>query len=326
MSVEFISTAVLRATVLLALGLAALNWLPRSKPQWRRVAGLLALGTSLVAPFMPVISAGPLMGETWRQLPYAGGVSGHIWLLCQVLAVLWLAGVILASIRLARKSAAMRRWINHCIPFSSVQDHNHPEAHIAVRVGADATAPCVAGWLRPVLIVPECARDWDKDTWRCVLAHELQHIRQGDLWLGWIAHLARVVYWWHPLVWRLIQHMGLESEACCDDAVLRVGVRAGDYARVLLRFTGTGQLGTASGYFIHGRTPSNLRMRIERLLADSARPPSRWTIVAVSALLLAGVGGCFWLGFEKAELVRHTELKEESQIRWNANPFPGDDH
>jgi beta-lactamase regulating signal transducer with metallopeptidase domain len=182
----------------------------------------------------------------------------------------------------------------------------------------------VAGFLRPVLIVPQEAREWDQTTWHCVLAHEAQHIRQGDLWLGWIAHLTRVFYWWHPLAWSLTRRMGLECEACCDDAVLRLGVRAADYARVLLGFTNVDPRIPAPVFSIQGRTPSSLCHRVERLLTGGAVTAPAWRAFALATLLIVGVGSCFWLGFERAPHESQAELKGEVDVRWAANPFPGD--
>jgi len=326
MTPEFVATSVLRVSLLLALGLAALRWLPEARPQWRRTAALLCLLASLVAPFLPVMNHHAMAGSEWHRWSGTAISRTHAIHLAQFLLVLWITGTLWAALRLVRRGMALHRWMNGCIALPADDLPVSGVGRLAVRMCRRAKAPCVAGFLRPTLIVPEQARAWDDTTWRCVMAHEIQHIRQGDLWLGWIAHLARVLYWWHPLAWSLTRRMGLECEACCDDAVLRLGVKAADYARVLLGFTNVDLPAVpAPAYSIQGRTPSSLRVRVERLLAGGAVRAPAWRAFALATLLLVGVGSCLWLGFERAQSPSPTELKDEAALRWNANPFPGDD-
>lgn len=323
MSPEFVATAILRASLLLAMGLAALRWLPAGKPQWRRTAALFCLAASLVAPFLPVLSTGVIFTPEWHARSGIATSDGNGILIAQILAVLWIAGATLAAARLILRGTRMHRWIKRCAPLSVDVFPVGGIDEIPVRVCEEAKAPCVAGFLRPVLIVPERARDWDETTWRCVVAHELQHVRQGDLWLGWIVHIARVFYWWHPLAWSLTRRMGLECEACCDEAVLRLGVKAADYARVLLGFTTGNDSRYSPGLSIQGRSPSSLRLRVERLLASRIVGPSLRQVILMVVLSLVGMAGCFWLGFTKLPN-NDAVLKGETELRWKANPFPGD--
>lgn len=312
MSAEFIATVVLRASLLLALGLAALHWLPGNRPQLRRLAALTCLAASLVLPFVPGLA--PLhvtaLPEPW-QLVVESKIP-----ISAVFATVWGIGITLALLQLAFRLRSLNRWLTASEPMS------FPVSAFPVRVSRHCTAPCVAGFFRPLLIVPEKAREWDEAIWRCVLAHELQHVRQGDLWLGWISHAVRVLHWWNPLAWKLSRNAGLECEACCDDAVLRLGVQPADYARVLLRFTTVETLGPAVGFSIHGRGPSSLRLRMERLLA-SAPQVSAWRTVAVACLLLTGMAGCLWFAFDEPS-VGNSGVSHEATLRWQANPFPGD--
>lgn len=81
--------------------------------------------------------------------------------------------------------------------------------------------PMTCGLVRPTIVLPMDAEDWDEADLRRALVHELEHVRRGD----WLTHcLARSVcafYWFHPLVWMASRALALEAERACDDAVIR---------------------------------------------------------------------------------------------------------
>lgn len=68
-----------------------------------------------------------------------------------------------------------------------------------------------------------------------ILAHELLHIRRGDLWVGLLQTLAQAVWWCHPLVWWVNRITTREAERCCDEEVLaELGCDPAAYARALV--------------------------------------------------------------------------------------------
>ena len=69
------------------------------------------------------------------------------------------------------------------------------------------------------------------------LAHELAHLRRGDLWLGWVPALAEALLFFHPLVRRAAREYALAREEACDAEALRLtGAEPGDYGQLLLAF------------------------------------------------------------------------------------------
>ncbi len=90
------------------------------------------------------------------------------------------------------------------------------------------------GLRQPKVLVPRDAATWSDERIRIVLTHELAHIRRGDWAVQLLADCVRSAYWFNPLVWIACWRLRLESEHACDDAVLRLGVAAPDYASQLL--------------------------------------------------------------------------------------------
>ena len=72
---------------------------------------------------------------------------------------------------------------------------------------------------------------------RLALAHEMAHLRRGDLWLGWVPALANALFFFHPLVWLAgREYLQARGEACDAAAVRLTGAPPDEYGRLLLRF------------------------------------------------------------------------------------------
>ena len=71
---------------------------------------------------------------------------------------------------------------------------------------------------------------------RQVVLHELAHIKRRDLAWGWPVEIARIVYFFHPLVYWVAYQLGLERELACDQlAMARSGHPPADYAQTLVQ-------------------------------------------------------------------------------------------
>jgi beta-lactamase regulating signal transducer with metallopeptidase domain len=82
------------------------------------------------------------------------------------------------------------------------------------------SAPMTCGVLRPVVMLPEDAQNWDEKDLERALVHELEHVRRCDWAIHCLARVACAAYWFHPLVWAAWRQLTLEAERSCDDAVL----------------------------------------------------------------------------------------------------------
>jgi beta-lactamase regulating signal transducer with metallopeptidase domain/prefoldin subunit 5 len=105
-------------------------------------------------------------------------------------------------------------------------------------VSERAASPLALGLLRPEVILPRKALETLSPLeQRMALAHELAHVRRGDLWLGWVPALAQAVLFFHPLVRRACREYALAREEACDAAALQAtGAAPREYGRLLLLF------------------------------------------------------------------------------------------
>jgi beta-lactamase regulating signal transducer with metallopeptidase domain/type II secretory pathway component GspD/PulD (secretin) len=161
------------------------------------------------------------------------------------LAAIWLAGCVVYV------GVFARRWLALCRNLRAEQCINATElagevtrlcGELGVRrrvrllVTSQPIGPAVVGLWRPLIILPAAlVAGKTAAELRPLLAHELVHIRRGDLWLALLQTLAAMVWWFHPLVRLASRLLSREAERCCDEAVIaHLGCDPAAYARSLL--------------------------------------------------------------------------------------------
>lgn len=150
-----------------------------------------------------------------------------------------------------------------------------------------AVGPLTWGFFRPRIVLPAESVAWPASELEAVLAHERAHIERAD----WAIHLlvwgVCALFWFHPGVWWARRALVQEAEQAADDRVLGTGVRASDYAALLLRHARPHAPGLALGSSVVGA-------RVRAVLDTRSRSPRRWTVAGptlfVLLLLLPGLG------------------------------------
>jgi Zn-dependent protease with chaperone function len=153
----------------------------------------------------------------------------------------------------------------------------------------DVRAPvfhCV-GLVRPALVVsPALLALLPHEQLRSAIAHEISHLRRGDLWLGWLLLILRVVHWFNPLAQVVARRITQELEWMADDDAVRV---AGEPAPLVRALVACARARHADYLGLLG--PSRIAAieeRCRRLLAppEAACPPA-WQTLATGGALAA---------------------------------------
>jgi beta-lactamase regulating signal transducer with metallopeptidase domain len=300
----------------------------------RYAAGCAALAVAVIAPVATafrmeaparatlIASPAALQGEpvTLSKLVVAAvadlGVSaassaaaaGRVWIGMQAealtpflpaVALCWLAGVAIFSVRLAREWRAMR--------VLATTGTSAPAARLtaaarrlAVRLGIRrsvtllesrlVTVPTVVGWFRPVILVPLSAlTGLTPGQFEAIMAHELAHIRRHDAGVNMLQALVETLLFYHPAVWWISRQVRIEREHCCDD--LAVGL-CGDpvaYARALtsleaMRDDSAFALAASGGSLL-----SRIRRIVRRDTGDAAAAPRIVAALTIGAVALAAL-------------------------------------
>ncbi len=161
------------------------------------------------------------------------------------LSVLWLAGLVLILARLAAGLYGARRLTREGREFedSAWQRLFHRfvyavrlKRRVDIKAHPEVIVPLTWGFRRPVVILPEGARDWTEDERSSALFHELSHVKRGDFLVMLFVRLSLAVFWLNPLSWVAFKMLKKEQEKACDELVLKAGIRPSTYANNLLFF------------------------------------------------------------------------------------------
>ncbi len=133
-------------------------------------------------------------------------------------------------------------------------------------------APVVCGLLYPKLVLPETMANGvdglSHEQLVAVLTHEMAHLARRDLVTSLCLTVARIFYWWNPLVRALCSRIEDMGEQICDDIATASLSQPREYATALLHFaersTNIPQQAASLGLSIS--TVSQLEIRIRRIL------------------------------------------------------------
>ena len=164
-----------------------------------------------------------VMSTASESNPSEPGMNGT-----QIVTLLWLGGCAVAlGINLIRNRESLkyiRRWSRlagsaELESLRQLQSQMKLKRHIRLMMCRGIATPCALGLIHPTLILPE--QDWEKEELTLVLTHELIHIRRYDSWIRLLSVIARVVYWFNPIVYLLEIQMNQYCEQACDEAVIQ---------------------------------------------------------------------------------------------------------
>lgn len=81
--------------------------------------------------------------------------------------------------------------------------------------------PCVFGVFHPYILLPSgMVNQANEEALAYILAHELSHVKNRDLWVDWLFKLICAVHWFNPLLWYVASSIKKEQELCADARVL----------------------------------------------------------------------------------------------------------
>jgi beta-lactamase regulating signal transducer with metallopeptidase domain len=169
-----------------------------------------------------------------------------------------------------------------------------PELRVSENAG-----PLAMGIFRPAIVIPRALLErLPGRELRIVLAHEVAHMRRGDLWTQVLTIALLAMWWFHPLYWVLLFQVRRVREDCCDDDVITRGFATPDeYCAALLHTS----VALGSNRFNYGASLAfaeslhPIAGRLRRIMEeDIPRParistPSRIAIAVTAALVLPGI-------------------------------------
>ncbi len=216
----------------------------------RYVLYLLALAKVFVPPFyaIPLPEFLTVSDDVPIGPVYAGVVSGdevvapaqvaplplafYLFCLWTISVVVW-AGVTLW------KNAAFHRALSLAVPVDLAKEMGSLNGTRDMKVYAKASlrSPLLVGIVKPRLYLPSHWSSWSPEELRGVVAHELAHRDNRDIWVLIFQGIAMALFCVNPLVWLLNRRLTFLRELRCDEAVLReTNLTPAEYGRLLFGF------------------------------------------------------------------------------------------
>jgi len=235
-----------------------------------------------------------------------------------VILSLWCAGVLIGLARLFVSLAAVRRLDSSSVGAAPNQLQSRADqvglrlklrGSVRLVVSGQVTAPVVAGWRKPIVIVPTSLLSGlspqEEDS---ILAHELAHIRRRDYLVNVIQTALEGVLFYHPAVWWVSKQIRREREHCCDDFALSLSGSPLIYAKALTLLEEQ-RLPASPGLSL-GVYGGDLSMRIKRLFERNHRMPlGRTTGFSLASLGVITLGALAMLSISAADRV-NAQVKE----------------
>ncbi len=96
---------------------------------------------------------------------------------------------------------------------------NHLHTPPALLIAPGIHSPAAFGLFRRYIVLPDIG--FTENGLTGTLAHEVTHCKRGDLYIKFVALLARSLHWFNPLVHVAAFRCEMEMELSCDESVLR---------------------------------------------------------------------------------------------------------
>lgn len=213
----------------------------------------------------------------------------------------WLVGVGSGVLRTAHEWQAARGLKRQCAPETDPQIQAQFEElcqrlglrwRPQLRIAEGAGSPLLLGGGEPTVVLPSllCERSALPEL-RLMLAHELAHLKRGDLWWCWLPTLAQNLFFFHPLVWKANREWRIAQEIACDElALIITEAPAGDYGTALLKVAAQCRPNAQPGLAAVSADefPQTLK---RRLMAMKTRRPTSRRREITTGVMLALLGG-----------------------------------
>jgi formylglycine-generating enzyme required for sulfatase activity len=255
---------------------------------------------AMIEPMMPLPTldraAPPVPSTTIAEAPVTVEAPAHAFEIRPWIIGIYLAGVVIGAgwwlvgiaglVRLLWSSQPAPTRCRELLTEISSGRGNRVRLFVNRRL----SQPFASAWGRAVIVLPEnlCG---DEQMMRWCLAHEWAHVDGHDFRTWLLAGLAKVLFFYQPLLWWLRRQLRLCQDFVADSQAARQAPEVEDYAEFLTA-RATGRLHPALGLSM-GCRKSEIYRRVIMLLNNESlesRTPRLWTIsITVAALVLVGV-------------------------------------
>ena len=221
-----------------------------------------------------------LEGETYELMA--------IWKL--VFLALWIAGIVTFCIVYVYRYRKMKKTI------WNDSEKMGKSGNISYLKNGKVKSPFTIGIFQRWIIFPE--EELDQQEKKMVDLHEKTHVRNRDTLGKCVCVVILLLHWYNPAAWLLLHEYCKTAEELCDEYVvnsLHGKEEAGEYAKLLVKFTETKKQEIVIGknYLTGGE--KQLKRRIERIFHGTKKKKCFPVVVLVTVFLCSATA----IGYQK---------------------------
>ncbi|MCY3870447.1 MAG: M56 family metallopeptidase [Gemmatimonadetes bacterium] len=270
---------------------AADRWM-KLDTRLRYVLYLLALAKVFVPPFYAIplpefltvsddVPIGPVYTGVVSEVEVVVPVQVAPLPLAFYLFCLWGVSVVVWAGVTLWKNATFHRALSLAVPVDLAREVGSlgEARNMKVYAKASLRSPLLVGVVKPRLYLPSHWSSWSPEELRGVVAHELAHRDNRDIWVLIFQAIAMALFCINPLVWLLNRRLNFLRELRCDEAVLReTNLTPAEYGRLLFGFVDRRPAMSAL-YFNERGTALKKRLEYVLNFKDDNVKRSRWQLV-----------------------------------------------
>ncbi len=219
----------------------------------------------------------------------------------RMLPLLWLVGTVLIGGYVCVRNISLWRTVKRERPITDqkilelLEDCKMEmgvQTILGVVVSDRIKSPALFGFVRPRLLLPQgMLETYGLEELRYVFIHELAHLKQRDIYFGWLMALLQIVHWFNPLMWFAFRRMRADRELACDGLAIST-IEADEsprYGRTIVNllenFSQVQYVPSVAGIL---EDKSQIERRIKMIADYKKTSRSRWA----GAMLLLAVLAC----------------------------------
>lgn len=145
----------------------------------------------------------------------------------------------IALFRLSRLVIAVRKTLlarERVVPISApvnIDGIGHSRRSFSFASSHEMKSPCVLGFLKPIVVIPNNLLSRSPHELRAIVTHELAHVRRFDDVRGAVEQFVLAIAFFLPGIHISIRQLQMDCERVCDDAAVSDSGDRSSYAKML---------------------------------------------------------------------------------------------
>lgn len=146
------------------------------------------------------------------------------------LCCIWILGTLILTIKLLIEYKILKNIIRYST--KSTNEHLNTilqncinnmniRSNIEISYSGEIGSPSLCGLLKPRILIPvNAANDVSHEEFKCIVMHELCHLKNKDIFINWIISLLSIIYWFNPILLYGFHKIRQDCEFHCDNQVI----------------------------------------------------------------------------------------------------------